>query len=472
MRAQSTNVVVIAIVALIVGLAIGYVVKPSAPAETQTVTQTVTAQGGGAAPQTVTVTKTVTAQAGQTGGGQQTVTVTQTVTQTATVAQAATGLPEEIRIGALLPLTGDLSTFGENNEAALRVAEEDINKFLEAAGLPVRVKIVIEDTETKPDVALQKLQALYSQGIQFVVGPMSSAELRNIKGYADSNKILLVSQSSTSPALAIPDDYAFRLVTDDTFQGKVIAGLIRLAGIEHVVIMWRGDDWGDGLADSTKKNLEAMGIMVHDGPRYAPEAKEFSAEVSQLANTVQQLVNNFGADKVGVVLISFQEGTQIMIQASQYDVLSQVRWYGSDGIAKDATLIADPIASEFAMQTKFMAPIAAATKSPKFEHVKERVVQLIGREPESYAYNSYDAAWLIALSILITGKYDAEAVKAIFPMVAENYFGASGWTKLNEAGDRAFANYNIWTVGEVDGKIDWLLAGVYDTSADTFTPAE
>jgi ABC-type branched-subunit amino acid transport system substrate-binding protein len=40
-----------------------------------------------------------------------------------------------------------------------------------------------------------------------IVGPQTTAEIRRIKGYADANKILLVSQSSTAPDLAIPDDY-------------------------------------------------------------------------------------------------------------------------------------------------------------------------------------------------------------------------------------------------------------------------
>ena len=439
MRAQATNLIIAAVVALIIGLAIGYAVKPAAPGATVTVTEEKLA----------------------------TQTVVQTVTQTVTVGAQ---IPEVIRIGALLPLTGDLATFGENDAVAIKVAEEDINRFFEEAGLPYRVEVVIEDTETKPDVALQKLQSLYAQGVQLIVGPMSSAELRNLKGYADANRIVVVSQSSTAPALAIPGDYVFRLVTDDTFQGKVIAGLVKYAGIEHVVIMWRGDAWGDGLAEATKKNLQALGINVYDGPRYAPEAKEFSAEVSQLASIVQDLVSRYGADKVGVILICFEEVVPIMIQASQYPVLSQVRWFGSDGIANSAALVADPIASQFAAKTLSWSPIAAPTENPKTEHVKNRVYEELGREPESYAYNSYDAVWLLTLSVLVAGKYDGEAVKNVLPAVAENFFGASGWTKLNEAGDRAFADYYVWGVVEEEGKIVWKLVGVYDTITDTFRP--
>ncbi len=440
MKAQTTAIVIAVIVGLIVGIGIGYVAK--SPGQAQTVTQTVT--------------QTVSGQAQ---------TVTQTVTKT--VQQQASGLPKVIKIGALFPLTGDLSMFGENNQAALKLAEQDINDFLSKAGLPYQVKFFIEDTETKPDVALQKLQTLYSRGIKFVIGPMASASVRNLKGYADSNNIIVFSPSSTSTALSIPGDNIFRLVTDDNFQGKVIAGLAKAAGLEHVVIVWRGDDWGDGLRDATAKSLQKLGIEEVDGPRYSPEAKDFSAEVSKLANIVKGLVDKYGADKVGVVLICFQEGTQFMIQASQYDVLGSVRWFGSDGMAKATPLISDPTAAAFAEKVHFEAPIAALNENPKTQALKKRFLQELGREPETYAYNTYDIAWILTFSILMAHDYNPAKVKPLIPVVADNFFGVTGWTKLNEAGDRAFANYFIWTVSSQAGEYKWTLVGIYDTTTNT-----
>jgi branched-chain amino acid transport system substrate-binding protein len=295
---------------------------------------------------------------------------------------------------------------------------------------------------------------------------MDSASVRNLKGFADSNNIIIFSPSSTSPALSIPGDNIFRLVTDDNFQGQVIAGLVKQAGIEHAVIVWRGDDWGDGLHDATVQNLKKLGIEAVDGPRYSPEAKDFSAEVNQLADTVDKLVKQYGADKVGVVLICFQEGVQFMIQSSQYDVLGQVRWFGSDGLAKATPLTSDPTAAAFAEKTKFEAPIAALEENPKTESLKQRFVQILGREPETYAYNSYDIAWILTFSLLTVNDYNATKVKAVLPEIANDYFGVTGWTKLNEAGDRAFANYFVWTVVSQAGEYKWSLVGIYDTTSN------
>ena len=120
-------------------------------------------------------------------------------------------------------------------------------------GIPIRIRVVYENTETKPTVALEKLKVLYGQGVKIVVGPMASSEVRQIKTYADENKILVFSPSSTATDLAIPDDYIFRNVPDDTVQGRVIAKLLYELGYKVIVLVWRGDTWGDGLKNEIKK---------------------------------------------------------------------------------------------------------------------------------------------------------------------------------------------------------------------------
>jgi len=383
--------------------------------------------------------------------------------------QAGGGVSGTIEIGALLPLTGDLASYGENSKAALELAQKDINAFLEKAGAPFRIKIVIEDTETKPEVALQKLQALAAKGIKVVIGPQTSAEVKQIKSYADQNKIVVISQSSTAPSLAIPGDYIFRFCPTDNIQGPVIAKMAKYFGKKAIVIMWRGDAWGDGLHEAVKKEAQKLGIEVIDGPRYDPKAKEFANEVDQLAQKVQQAVQKYGADKVAVVYIGFNEVVQVFTTASQYDVLKKVQWFGSDGTALLAELLKNPVAAKFAAEVKFLNPIFAATKSQKYDRIVAELKKMLGREPDTYALAAYDAAWVAALSIAVTQKYSGEAIKNILPDVAYNYFGATGWIVLDKAGDRAFADYNLYVVTEKNGKYTWELAGVYHYSSDSFT---
>ena len=437
------------IIGLIIGYGIGVYTVPPPPT-------------GGVTTVTQTVTNTVTS------------TVEKTVTKTVTAAGAG-GLSGTVKIGALLSLTGTLSTYGENSKVALELAEKEINEWLDAIGAAWDFKIVVEDTATDPKTAMDKIQTLHGQGILFFVGPMTSAEVSEIKSYADANGLLVISQSSTSPALAIPGDSIFRFCPTDVVQGPAAARLMYDLGIRWVVPFWRGDTWGDGLEEAQKAAFEKIlketgeeGGFV-SGIRYDPSATEFSTQVAQINDIVTDLVNKYGADKVGVAYIGFEEVVAVFTEASKYDTLMKVKWIGSDGTAGLADLVENKVAAEFSIKTWFLSPVFAPSASPHLDRVKAYVKEKLGRTPDSYAYAAYDAAWVLALSLQMVQKYDPNAVKAILPDVVSRYVGASGSFLLDENGDRATADYELWIPRKTDGGYEWAVAGVWHAATDSIT---
>ena len=161
-----------------------------------------------------------------------------------TFSQSATAqLSGEIEIGAIAPISGDLSNFGAENNAAHQIAIDDFNAYLAEKGATWSLSLTTEDSQTLPTVALEKMQALHARGIQHVIGPESSGSLQNVKGYVDSNNMLVISCCSTSPLLAIEGDSIFRTVPDDTNQAVAIAKLLESNGIDVVVPIWREDAW-------------------------------------------------------------------------------------------------------------------------------------------------------------------------------------------------------------------------------------
>ncbi|RLI23887.1 MAG: hypothetical protein DRO52_06310 [Candidatus Hecatellales archaeon] len=390
-------------------------------------------------------------------------------TVTKTVTAAAPGLSGEIPIGVVIGLTGPLSTYGENEKVALEIGAKEINDFLKKSGIPVTIKLLIEDSEIKPDVALEKLKALHAKGVKVVIGMMSSAEVKHVKSYADANRILIISPSSTAPALAIPDDYIFRFCPDDTKQGPAMARTIYDTGVRYVIPVWRGDPWGDGLHEATIKRFKELGGTELEGIRYSPEAKEFSAEVKILASKVEDAVKKYGADKVGVYYVAFEEVVTFFTQASDYPILSKVRWFGSDGTCLSKPMIEKEAVAKFSVATKFVNTYFAPAESPKLVKLRSAVEERLGRIPDAYAYNAYDALWVVVKSMLMVGKYDAEAIKAVLPTVAASTFGASGWIKLNEAGDRELGDYDLWAIILKDGKYQWAKVGYYSATTDSVT---
>jgi len=372
-------------------------------------------------------------------------------------------LSGEVKIGLILPLTGDLATHGEENWEGSKLGVVDFNNHLEKLGAGWNLKMVSEDSATSPVIALEKLTSLNAKGISIVVGPETSSNIRNIKGYSDSNNMLLVSCCSSAPALAIPNDSVFRLVPDDSNQGTALAKLIQHEGIEVLVPVWRADTWGDGLSDATTGSFVERGGKIDEGVRYNPESPEFSASTSLLAEKVRGYVDEYGAEKVAVSFLGFAEILQFTQSASEHDVLDDVRWFGSGANTKEHKLIDDPIGLEFSTNMQFTTVQVAVTKNPIYERVQAHLTEELGRTPNTFVHSSYDAVWIIGLAMLQTQTTDVSTIKTVIPDIAEHYYGAIGPTKLNEAGDLAQADYEVWGIrGE-----EWVLLGKYTQATDS-----
>ena len=381
------------------------------------------------------------------------------------IEKPVSGLSGDVTIGLILPLTGDLATHGEENWEGSKFGVVEFNKYLDEIDTPWQLKMVSEDSATNPVMALEKLTALNAKGIGIVVGPETSSNIRNIKGYADSNNMLLVSCCSSAPALAIPNDSVFRLVPDDSNQGTALSKLIKNEGIQALVPVWRGDTWGDGLKEATATTFVERGGFADDGIRYNPEAPEFSASASLLAKKVQDLVDEYGQDKVAVLFLGFAEILQFTQSASTHEILDKVRWFGPGANTKEQKLIEDPIGLEFSTSVQFTTVQVAVSENPTYEKVQQHLVELLGRAPNSFVHSSYDAVWIIGLAMLETQSSDVDMIKAKLPEIAAEYNGAIGPTKLNEAGDLAQANYEVWGIRNGD----WVSLGQYTQENDSVT---
>ena len=378
---------------------------------------------------------------------------------------------EVVQIGGLFAMTGRLATFGENELAAAQLAVEQVNALLVSLDIEWRLlDFVTEDTQTEPDLCLEAVESFAGRGIKLLIGPLSSAEVRAIKGYCDANKILAISQSSTAPDLAIADDFIFRFCpTDKGGQGPAIGRMMYDDGKRYVIPVAVNDAWGVGLEVAATQRFEELGGTVLEGIRYTPEAPEFSAEASDLNTKVTNAIATYGADQVCVLHIAFEEVAAWFTAASEYEVLSSVKWYGSDGTAGSSAMLEDPVVSAFSVMVDYPSPIFAPTESAKWEMVRQNGVDVLGRNPESYSYGVYDVVWAYALSVLKADSTDPEDIIAVLPEVAESFFGASGWIELDEAGDRKAGDYVIWQIVETaPGEYEWNeKAGKYFIATDS-----
>ena len=376
---------------------------------------------------------------------------------------------KEFVVGAILPFTGSLSSIGKSVKIALENAENDVNKHFEEMNSSSHFRILMADSKTSPEESLVAIKKLHENGAKIIIGPATSTAVSAVKDYANANDIILLSYASTSPLLSIKGDNLFRLVPDDSYQGRIMAQRMIDDGIKAIVPLWRGDIYGNELYKSTKTNFEKLGGKVEEGVNYHPYTGKFATslhrinflmwnqDLEKLSVIVSDAIKKYGVSAVGVYVISYDEITPILIQSPLYEILEKVRWYGSDSIAQNHHITKNVDSAGFAMKTNFSNPLYSI--SSETAHALEEELEKKLHEVGSITYPAiaYDSYWIAALSLDNNSTINSDkenltkSFKELVVETAESFEGMSGQINLNAAGDRIGGNYDLWIVGKDNG---------------------
>ena len=369
-------------------------------------------------------------------------------------------LSGQVQVGLLAPVTGALSTIGEEYLAITTIAAADVNEYLLEQGEPWAIKLILEDTESRPDIALERTMDLHDQGAEVIVGPVASANVNAIKNYVDENDIFTLACCSSASAVAIPDDNIYRLTTVDTHYIGIHASAAKSHGADNLIHVYRGDVWGDGIDDALKAGFSEHGGTVSNWIRYNPDTVDYADVVRHLSETVEEVTETTDPGKVGIMVSSYAEYLDIIREAASYDILDDVTWFGTATTVEDPNVAGDPIIKEFVNKVGLYSITLSVPDSQHYRQLEAAMTERLGHAPNPFIYAAYDSVWVLALTMLDAQTTGANGLKASIAGVTEDYQGVTGDVRFNDVGDRADSNYDVWRVS--DGQ--WHVAGKYTPS--------
>ncbi|HWL43156.1 MAG TPA: ABC transporter substrate-binding protein [Ilumatobacter sp.] len=228
-----------------------------------------------------------------------------------------------LKIGTLLPETGNLAFLGPPEFAGVEFAIEEINAAGGVLGNPVEYTQG-DSGDTTTDTATVTATRLLGEGVDAIIGAASSGVTFTVIDQITSAGVTMFSPANTAAALSDYDDNGlfFRDAPSDAMQGAIVADLVAEDGNASVYVLNLDDAYGNGIAAIAAELLAASGIEVLGVKAYDPAAPSFDAEVSDIVAT----------DPDAVVLISFDEGSKILRTAVEQGVGPSVKnYYGTDG---------------------------------------------------------------------------------------------------------------------------------------------
>jgi len=408
-----------------------------------------------------------------------------------------------LTIGMLTDLSSDLASQGTRARDAAQLAVADINSYLASpqgaatsgtAACNVKFAVSVTDYALDGAKALSGLQTFAAAGVQVVVGPLNSGAAQNILQYANTNHIALISPSSTSVALAIPNDYLFRTAPNDRWQGQADSAMLKAEGATKVIILQRHDTYGDALANATAVNFAGTGTINYGTCvasdtvcvlRYDTTLKTFGTIIPTLTSTYQTLNTGPNTNKVAIDAISFEEFGEIVIEISQSTNVATNAllttdtlpgsgspthiWTGTDGQAQDTVLSGNSTSGPILSNIRLPSTIYGFQNTTKTLALQKNFSgNYTGVVCDNYCRGAYDDVWLGALATLNAGAYDGTKIQAVMLGVANSYYGVTGPASLEPSGDRVATIYEIWKViTPSGGSPTWVYGGFWDATSNT-----
>ena len=188
---------------------------------------------------------------------------------------------EPIKIGVFLPMTGNVSAFGQRQWLGIKTAHQMMGKILGR-----EVKLILEDTKSDQTEAAHAVERLIKQHqVVGIIGGAISASALAGGSIAERNGIPMISPSATNLLVTQDKKYVFRACFDDSFQSQVAARQARIAmgaSTAAVVVDIAQADYSVGLGNLFLKAFGEMGGKVLLTAYIQTGDRDFRSQLSEV----------------------------------------------------------------------------------------------------------------------------------------------------------------------------------------------
>ncbi len=348
------------------------------------------------------------------------------------VTLAGAAAQAQIRIATVGPMTGSYAAVGAQMKAGAEQAVADLNK----AGGVNGQQLVLEvgDDACDPRQAVSVANQMASRKVAVVAGHYcSGSSIPASKVYAEEG-VLQISPASTNPKYTDDGSWnTFRVCGRDDQQGLVAGKYLATAFKgKKLAILHDNSAYGKGLADETKKALNANGMTETLYAAYTPGERDYSAIVSRMKQA--------GIDVIYVGGYHTETGL-IARQAKEQGM--NITMVGGDAlVTNEFWQIAGP-AGENTLMTFPSDPRKRPTAAAVVAEFKAK-----GIDPEGYTLYTYGAIQVWAEAAKKANSIDGKKVADILHS-GQTWDSVLGPITFDKKGDITTADYvfYVWKNG-------------------------
>lgn len=347
----------------------------------------------------------------------------------------------EILVGAFLPMSGDLATYGQDAHAGVTMAVDEVN----ATGgiLGKKIKLITEDEQSKPEEArTAALKLIQRHGVSVLIGDMASGSTLAAAPEIQRRKIPVVSPASTNPKVTEVGDYIFRTCFTDPFQGEAM-GKFAVESLhlkKFAILKDVKSDYSMGLAQNFTATIKRLGGEIVAEEAYSSGDVEFRSQLTSIKSKTPEAIFIPGYyTEVGLVARQARSlGLSLpLLGGDGWDSPKTIEIGGSDindSYFSTAFVAADPDAAVQAFITRF---------EERYHHV-----------PSGMAVMGYEAARLVMDAITRAGSTEPAKIRDALA-ATKDFVSVTG--KMTVGPDRNMRK-RLVIVKIADGKSNFFVA--------------
>ncbi|HEY5961589.1 MAG TPA: ABC transporter substrate-binding protein [Polyangiaceae bacterium] len=331
-----------------------------------------------------------------------------------------TSQSDGIKVGLLLPFTGDAAATSSNFERAAIMAADAVNRAGGIHGQPLR--IISKDTHGNLDRATASLDELFDLDVHAVIGTesadISEAILPSLVEHEVAFVSPLVGSAVTSTTCASP---WFRLAPSAKALGEGLAKLMSAKAATRVAVLSASDAFNSALADAAVARFTSL----HGTVATRQVVSESDSGFGKILNTIAE------AEPDAVLIALAPVTAALAINESQTISGFRPKWYLSPLLKTDLfAQNVDPGVIEGAQG------IAPAIDDTQTDYPKAFAERWLDDSPLEGAYYYYDAVALVALGLQATrvdanGQFDVNALSGAIRAVAGPPGQSTDWRNLS-----------------------------------------
>lgn len=332
---------------------------------------------------------------------------------------AGTSESQATQIGAILPLTGDASSYGQDAKAAIEIAlEQHRDRHAKST-----ITCVFEDDQMAASKAVSAINKLIQAGKPIaVVGAFSSSSTLAIAPIAEKNKIVLISPTASSPDISKSGDFIFRNWPSDALEVETMVRSVRTFApeVKTLALVAVQNDYGAGAVPFVRKGIGKVGLTLVKEEYFAPGTTDFRAMLEAMKSVTPDAIYFIGY---------YSEVALALRQARDIGLKSRVL---SVSAIEDSKLI--QVAREAAEGLVYTRPKRSpAANNPLVSDFVNKFSLRSGKEPSIAARQAYDAIRLI-IDGIEKGARTSEAIRTHLESVSD-FQGAGAVFSFDGNGD-------------------------------------